>query len=316
MSELTKEEEPKTLRPLTLKMAVNFVVNAPEMRAVTLVISKTFCFVSTQAVKALSSLGSNAVKNIWVGSHVFCVSGYSLYLFLRGPFFYRFSVFGALLTYSLSVFKDFQMLTLNSYQNGRKAPLVLLLNSESALLVCSAMIHAVTPPQMLKLVSFAVFSWLNLAWFFINEIIPNNSFSESLLPLVRYMDPILMNVACYADYSVMIVYFYQFVTGQTLLVYLAIFTYLSLRRIEHSNFSRKTLYNLVCILHSSSQCAYVPRQVSVLTASIKKFVATMVPIEPGPSHYEEDVYKGYASVQTRASTMAYDGFSVIDDLEL
>lgn len=316
MSKLTEEAEPKSLRPLTLKMALNFVMNAPEIRAAAMTISKAVCAVYTGAVKGFSFLGCNAIKNIWVGSHVFCVTGYFLYLCFKGPLYYRLSIFGALITYSLSVFKDFQVLTLSSYQDGRKAPLVLLLNSENSLLVCSVVIHAVTPPHMLKLVSFVVFSWLNLAWFMVNEIIPNCSFSESLLPLIRYIDPILMSVACYADYSAVTVYFYQFVVGQTLLVYWVIFTYLSLRRIEHSNFSRKTLFSLVSIVHSLSQYPYVPRHVSTLTASMKTLVATMVPMEPEPSHYEEDVYKGYVPVQSKASATAYDGFSVIDDLEL
>lgn len=316
MSELPNIEQPNSLKPLTLKMVFNFIMNAPEVRAVALVICKTVCSVSAHAVNSFSFLGSNTVKHIWVGSHVFCITGYVLYLCLQGPLYYRLSVCGALLTYSLSVIKDFQMLSLSPYQNGRSPPLILLLNSESALLVCSTTIHAVTPPNLLKLMSFAVFSWLNLAWFMVNEIIPNNSFTDSLLPLIKYVDPLLMNLASYADHSVVLVYFYQFVTGQTLLVYLAIFTYLSLRRIEHSNFSRKTLFNLVCILDSFSQTSYVPRQVAALAASMKAHVSNLVMIEPAPNHSEDEIHKGYTSMYTRNSTMAYDGFSVIDDIEL
>lgn len=191
-----------------------------------------------------------------------------------------------------------------------RSPVAQLLGSEDFLLLGSTILHMATPHHALKLVSGAFFAWLNLVAYMLNEVVPPNSFTTSLLPLLKYAEPVLLSWACYADYGVVAVYFYQVLSCQTLLVHALIFAYLIMRRMEHSALSRATLHNIADICYVLSQKDPVPLCVGAAGTFAKRLVETMVPIEQPITAVPNDS----ESVATRATSIVFEGVAIIDDL--
>lgn len=299
------------IKPLTLRMVLSYIVSAPEIRRCFFFVSQMVCFAAAQVSMLSKVFAANSPKTLWLGSHFSCVLGLFLYLSTGFPMWYRLSVAGAFSTYVVSVFQHAKILVRESTQTSGKVPLFTILNSENAMLLAATTIHAATPVNAWKLVSFALFLWIHLSSFTIHELLPVNAFTLALVPITAFHEPVLMSAACYADSLVVLVYFYQALRRHTLLVYAVMFAYLSVRRIEHSDLARLSWYNLVQWMHVFAHKSFVPVTVTAYFDSLKDLVDAMVPLQ---SRHERVLANDVSSVRTRATSFFYERISIIDDL--
>lgn len=308
-------QNPAPGQPLNIQMIVSAIVNAPELRAAARALLNVTQYIADYLAVACGCLSGNTGKALWIGSHMSCFLGFFLYVLTQASWCYMLSVLGAVFTFAVSVCQQFEVLACEASQNKEKIPIAQLVNLESTMLLGAALLHLTTPQNGLKLVSFAVFSWIHLASYVLNDVLPINSFTSSLFPVFGCIEPVLLSVACYVDYFVVAVYYFQVIWRQVSLVYALIFTYLSVRRMEHSELSRISLYNLVRFFHKLSQKPNVPAPINRFADAVKLFVEAMIPIGATGNGYHGPPGNEAASSKTRATSIFFDRVSIIDDLE-
>lgn len=293
-------------KPLTLQMVISSITRAPYYRR----FGKALCKGTQFVGSCVSSLGGvltrQSTKTVWLVGQISCASGFLLFFLTQRPFFYRLSLLGTLFTYGVSVLEHFKTIS-----QTRTNLLTLLLGLDDLTLLVATFLHMATPPHVLKLVSVAVFAWLNLVAYVLNELVPPSSFTASLLPLLNYSEPLLLNWACYAEFLVFFVYWYQVLCCQTLVVYALIFAYLSLRRVELSDLAKKSLHNIVNFSCNLSQKKIIPLSIAAGASSVQKLVNTMVPLE---QQSETAVANDVESMKTRATSIIFEGVAILDDL--
>lgn len=304
-----------TVKPLTLRMVLKYLLTSPRMRATILVLSNFFSFLAHQVWDKGRFLAENSVRTIWFGSHILCSTFFLLYIAFRRVWFFRLCLVGAVITYSLSVYQDTRVVLRHAARGNEKSPLMIILNSENMILLGCALIHVATSPNMLKLILFSLFSSMNLLRVLFSELLPPSAFSVTMLDFFKSLEPVLLSLVSYIDFAVLALYIFQLLCGQTLAIYVVIFAYLSLRRMEHSERSRAGLYHLVLGFQKVCHTSVFPTAVGTAADSIKAAFDALVPMNDSDQLFCHSQSNDSASIKTRATSGYYERLSVVDDFE-
>lgn len=241
------------VKPITPYMVAKYVANAPEIRAFEIASRQFFAFFFSQTASYLYLCRKNTVKSLWLLSHVCCLLGFLLYLVLRMQMFYRLSALGAASTFGLALFRHFRILV----QSHPRVPFAVLLNSENATLLTTALLHLSSTGSIFKLASFAIFAVINLATYVVEDLVV-----EPKLAALDFMgtrlERALLASACYADYVAYVIYFVEWMCGGTPFIHWVLFTYLGAKRLEHSQLARQTLHNFIGIVVSVLRVVRLP----------------------------------------------------------
>lgn len=299
------------VKPITPTMLVRSVLNAPEIKFAKMCLTEMFSLLYEKGKNLPNMTNMEMVKAIWLCSHLFCAFGFLISLWRHTELWYYISIGGALSTYSVSFFRHMLVLVHGTLAIREELPLASLLNSENTLLLVIAWLHITSRPNALKLFSFAIFSYMNLISFVLHELISANAFTTALFPILSCIEPVLLGIACFADYCVQFLYFREYILDQSPLLYGLIFAYISFRRLEKSELARVSLYSLFDMTFVILVGVKTPKVLLRLFRMYQRIIYFFVPMET--SDDLNDVTRK-TSVRTRATSIFFEPILIINDL--
>lgn len=292
-------------------MLVRGIFNAPEIQFAKACVTRAMSTVYEKGKNLPNMTNMELVKAIWLLSHLFCACGFLVSLWRHTPVWYYFSIGGAISTYTVSFFRHMLVLAHGTLAIREEIPLASLLNAENTLLLIAAWLHVTSNPNPLKLFSFAIFSYMNLISFVLHELISANAFTTALFPVLSCIEPVLLGIACFADYCVQLMYYREYILDQTPLLYGLIFSYISFKRLEKSELARVSLYSLFDMVYAILLRIKTPKLLLRLFRSYQRIVYFLVPIEAAAE--STDVTRK-TSVRTRATSIFFEPILIINDL--
>ncbi|OBA18986.1 hypothetical protein METBIDRAFT_13749 [Metschnikowia bicuspidata var. bicuspidata NRRL YB-4993] len=292
-------------------MLVSSILNAPEIQ-----FAKK-CFVG--GITTLYKKGKNLpnmtnmelMKFVWLISHLLCDCGFLTSLWSENPLWYYISIGGAISTYTVAFVRHMLVLVHGNLAFREEIPLASLLNAENSLLLVAAWLHFTSSPNPLKLISFAIFSYMNLISFILHELISANSFTTALFPVLSCIEPLLLGFACFSDYCLQLLYYREYILDETPLLYGLIFSYISFKRLEKSELARVSLYSFFDMTFAILIKVRAPQFLLHLLERLQAFVYLLVPIQI--SGDSENVTRK-TSVGTRATSIFFEPILIINDL--
>ncbi|RKP30720.1 hypothetical protein METBISCDRAFT_27194 [Metschnikowia bicuspidata] len=300
-------------RPLTVKIVAQYILGVLEIHGCVFRVRSAASSTARTTLLLVSNITTNSAKALWLTSQMACSMGFWFYCLTQMPLWYYCSLSGAMATYVVSLFMQLKMLAKNAAHSDKRVSAGTLLRSESTMLFGATLLHIITAPSVLKLFSFAVYSWVNLASYVLKNCASCSSFTISLMAVVSCLEPLLLSAASYADYMVVVLYLFETLWCKTLLVYAVILTYICLRRMEYSELSRLAFYNLVCYGHRLALGKWAPSALGTVADSAKKLAEAMVAPEDVLSAHLIAQSADTASVRTRATSVFFERISLIED---
>lgn len=210
--------------------------------------------ISTLPILRLTSI----MESSWLLSHAITLLGTIMYFIsaLNGgesywatvPW-YNYIILSAMSTYSIVVYSrpsEYDEDSTASEQNN--TPLYDLLKSEDTYLLIYAFLWACTPHNILKVLSFSIYSLLNLTDYLIFDAFFDYPFSKAFAPFVNYIEDPLMILSAHIDLAVIGLLFVE--SFQTHTFYpLVLYTFTWILRIQFSQTSRLAITNLLALLN-------------------------------------------------------------------
>ncbi|KAF8004469.1 hypothetical protein HF325_001917 [Metschnikowia pulcherrima] len=284
-------------------MLVRGIFNAPEIQFAKACVTRAMSTVYEKGKNLPNMTNMELVKAIWLPlAFVLCMR-------LLGFIVETYA--SAISTYTVSFFRHMLVLAHGTLAIREEIPLASLLNAENTLLLIAAWLHVTSNPNPLKLFSFAIFSYMNLISFVLHELISANAFTTALFPVLSCIEPVLLGIACFADYCVQLMYYREYILDQTPLLYGLIFSYISFKRLEKSELARVSLYSLFDMVYAILLRIKTPKLLLRLFRSYQRIVYFLVPIEAAAE--STDVTRK-TSVRTRATSIFFEPILIINDL--
>lgn len=297
--------------PITVSMIMASIQSAPEVRFIILK-GRTALQTAARICRWHQLTLTNLLKAYWFVSHLACAVGFSLSLFFPSNQWYYLAVCGATSTYTVSCLRHLLVLTQSANEPRDEIPLASFLNAENTLLLLATGLHMTSMPHPLKIFSFAVFAYMNLVSYVLHEAISANAFTTALLPVLMCMEPFLLGIACCSDYIVLVMYYKEYFSLKTSLLYGIAFSYINFKRLERSELSRVSLYNMFEMFAQALKLLRMPHFIRRAFLKLQSSVYVLVPRE---AHIEPHLLTGRSSVRTRATSIFFEPIPIINDVE-
>lgn len=295
---------------------------------------------------SLSSLFS--LQTLWFTVHFFTISGTTGYLNhalrtnlfneMGGTLWYNVAIYSCVITYALVIYRHMTLLLTHSKkaknQNDRDGfllsenlltestiegiiPLAAILKSEDMYLLGFAVLALSSEENIFKILSFFIYSCINLLLFLVNDVYQNAPFSVAIAPLVNYLEEPLLLVAANMDFVIMLVYIKEsLVKSQP--YFFVLYTIGFCLKMESSTYSRIALHKMLQILTKVVVHSHLPLTLLEKWQKVVDFLAVLVPVHSlDDISQKEEVEKEPAThnSQSRKSSIAFDSFSIINDIE-
>lgn len=253
-------------------------------------------------------LNSQLLLWIWAQSHFTCCLGALLFLVNGNHFWYYCSISGALLTYTLMVFRHLYVLANGFRQTDDGTPLSWVIYSENFTLCSMAMLHLLTFPRAAKTATFTIFAVLNLSTFVVQKF-GSESLNRVFMPIIYHIEPTILTAAVYADLVACLVYVYDFLFGQSTFLSAVFFAVILLYRFEQSPVA---LMSVHIILDRALRitAGFESANRSVLVA--KKCLTALLP--PDARTGAPQTESGSVHTRSRAASSVFRPVEIIKDV--
>lgn len=181
-------------------------------------------------------------KSVWGSMHLFTVLCFSLDCILI--LFGQNTLMSSWPWYkmaNLSIVATYLTVIYNNHTNWHNT-----LNSENFLLLIQAFIWFFTPYKLTKLLSFAIYSALNIVHYIMLDLYPNAQFCLAAIPLLNYLEPTLMLSTAFLDISLIIILLIESVYQKSYWGF-AIYTYTWALKSQSSQHAKNALIQLINI---------------------------------------------------------------------
>lgn len=224
-------------------------------------------------IKKLSSL--NPLQYTWLFFHGMTLIGSIMYglsslnneakVFVLFPW-YKLVLLSSIMTYGIVIYTSAVYVENNSTENAisfsredirENVPLCRILKSENTYLFIYACLWACTPPHIIKISSFGIYSFLNLMNYILFELFPDRQFSLCLAPLAKYIESPLLIMSAHLDLLALILLSkgaYAQKSFNSLIFYLFIWGL----RVEYSEASRIAISNILALINSLLLNSIIP----------------------------------------------------------
>ncbi|GMM36707.1 hypothetical protein DASC09_040320 [Saccharomycopsis crataegensis] len=242
------------------------------------------------------------LKRSWVATHVQTIVSTLVYFItiLKVPplamVFYYVGVLGIISTYTISIYR--MHFLSNSFVTSA-IPITEAIKSENFHLLLMALLWLITPPQLFKLLPFAIFSTLNLAIYANRNLwAPKNPFVLATAPLIEYAQHPMMMTVAYIELVLFLVVFIQGALRGSFYAYIMYF-FIWCLRVERSPYSRAVIYQFLNLITLALSQPNIPPHVFHNWILIYKRIAEIIPL--ASSHRNRLFYNQNKTVWPTAS---------------
>lgn len=316
------------------------IKNVPEIRTVQLKIKVMKAFVSiyynstlTMVYNELSDAAyrSNVLRYSWLSAHLITMTG-SIYYFysvilnnhtdiLLG---YKASVVGSCITYSLVTLNHLMILIeghnkpiskkkVGSASSKSQASINLketrfsnLLNTENTHLLAISFLTLTSPMNGLKLITFLIYSIMNLSTFVISDLFESNPVMSSLMPLLEYLVCPLLKFSNNVSFLLIFVYAKEMMFEQNYSSFLT-YTLVYCLKLDSSQHCRDSLHSMLLFFDYFLISIHAPVTVLKIWHQFRIVMFNLIPTSENP-------YVNATVKQDRVASLIVDYFPVVNDV--
>ncbi|CAK7902021.1 hypothetical protein CAAN1_07S00144 [[Candida] anglica] len=223
-----------------------------------------------------------SLRNLWILAHMATISGtltqtYSSFYGMNYTTGYNLASYSTMLTYALVVYRHTLLLSRQwSSSNSPELPFSTVLRSENTHLLVMAILVATSEPNILKLCSFSIYSFMNLSDLLSRDIFKNTQVMVAAGPLLNCLEYPLLIIAAKADIAVVAIYLRESIaTGHMYKFLLYIFVFGL--RMESSESCRIAFHNALMLIHAGLVKANAPLSVLDNWIRFEEFCNIFVP---------------------------------------
>ncbi|ODQ78894.1 hypothetical protein BABINDRAFT_162560 [Babjeviella inositovora NRRL Y-12698] len=158
-----------------------------------------------------------------------------------------------------------------------RIPLSEVLRSENAHLLAFGLLWLATPQNIIKLLPFACYSFLNLGHFLINECFSYSLLSAAIAPLLAYLEAPLLLGAAHTDIFIILILLKETVQNRSAFA-LFFYAFIWGLRLESSDASRSSLYSVLWAIDLFFNRRDVPVNVRESWVHVKTGITTLIPL--------------------------------------
>ncbi|CCH41981.1 putative membrane protein [Wickerhamomyces ciferrii] len=214
--------------------------------------------------ESIGPWGVFKLQDFWATSHLITIFGTLIYLYALISnsqtlyhTSYRISMIGTIITYTIVLFRSNISVTeeevSSNDDNTSRVELIIeptrvslsdLLKDENALLLGYALLWLFTPPSIIKILPFNLYSYLNLTTFITTEILPNTKFSEVFTPCLEYIEQPVLIFASHLDVLIYVIVLRDSLSSKDAYA-LFIFGFIWILRFESLKASRSSVRSIL-----------------------------------------------------------------------
>ena len=206
----------------------------------------------------------------WFFTHINTLFGFSMYtiwLFNRKtPFFafvpwYKLTNISCILTYSIVIYKRYLCKDrIDQDEINGNILISYILKTENVQLIICSILWTATNESIFKLIPFAVYSILNVIFFFVFEAYPKSTFSVAVAPFICYIkDPSLV-FSAFIDILIIGILLKESYTNRSYYAFF-LYTFIWGLKIENSEASRIAITKMVETINPVLMNPYVPQKI-------------------------------------------------------
>ncbi|ODV85462.1 hypothetical protein CANARDRAFT_7575 [[Candida] arabinofermentans NRRL YB-2248] len=242
-----------------------------------------------------SVLPEDCLQSVWFLSHLITITGFVLHCFwllnpenekLQSLSWYNISLYGSIITYSIVIYKryivdpEFMILSptssITQYDSPYPIiPLTEILRSENTHLLVYACLWLSAPSNVLKLVPFAIYSFMNTTSFFITDAFPTHPLIIAITPLAAYIETPLLIVSAHVDLLVIVLLFRQSCESRSFYAWI-FYLFVWGLRVEYSDASRLAVSNILKVLDVVIMNTIFPSSLGRCWASVRNTLITIL----------------------------------------
>lgn len=214
----------------------------------------------------------------WFMTHLNTLLGffmYSIWLFAPEKKFlsyipwYSVAIYNSILTYSIVIYKRYLCKDKLDQEEIYGSILIsYILKTENVHLIINAFLWTVTEKSVFKLLPFAIYSILNISYFFVFEVFPTSSFSIAFSPFVEYIKSPALILSAFFDIFVMFILIKESYFKNSYYA-LVCYTFIWALKMENSDACRVALFQIMRLFNCLIKQKYVPSKVKQFWFSLE-----------------------------------------------
>lgn len=331
------------VRPLSIQSLYRAITSLPEIQAIwfhILVAKAHWCSLNHQVwaycKKATTELTTflswlldaaytwwghtGVLKYLWLTSHLATVVGFLMYVnVVPGGCHYEATLVACTITYLLVTYRSLRITYYNIRKSiERQSKSVDLINasasdfelssvvlSENTQLVCVSVLLYLSPPNTLKLLSFHIYSVMNLLSYVLLEFCQSYTLSPGIEALNSVEFPLLM-AANYSEIAVIFVYLRECFTTRNVSNFL-LYLLLYVMKLMRSDVARLSLHSILII--AAKLLTTSP------SSTIGPILLQILPVSPPANTPENNTDRSkLVRKKTRVASLIFDCFPVVNDI--